>query len=89
MNENTGNVDVEFTLKANYKTKPITVFGSYTARKIIDTQTLSILFYNKLFDSHYKQVIKLGVASIKIELKEETVEIKIKANRVEKSVIFC
>ena len=78
VNENEGNVDVEFTLKADYKIKPIILFGSYTANKMFDTQTLSTLLYNEFYDSHYKQVLNIGLVSIKVGLKEEIVEIKIK-----------
>lgn len=78
VNENEDYVDVEFTLKADYKTKPVVLFGSYSASRIIDTQTLSTLLYNKFHDSHYKQVLKSGVAKITIGLKEGTVEIEIK-----------
>ena len=77
-NENDSNIDVEFTLKADYKTKHIFLFGSYTANKMINTQTLSTLLYNKFHDSHYKQVLKIGFAIVKVRLKEETVEIKLK-----------
>lgn len=78
VNESEAKVDVEFTLKADYKTKPVVLFGSYSANKIIDTQSLSTLLYNKFYDSHYKQVLKNGDTSINVGLKEETVEIKIK-----------
>jgi hypothetical protein len=78
VNENTGSVDVEFTLKADYKTKPVVLFGSYSANKIIETQTLSTLLYNKFHDSHYKQVLKNGVANINIGLNEGTIQIEIK-----------
>jgi hypothetical protein len=76
--ENGSSVDVEFTLKADYKTKPVVLFGSYSANKIIDTETLSTLLYNKFHDSHYKQVLKNGVAKINVGLKEGRVEIEIK-----------
>lgn len=78
VNENDGSVDIEFTLKADYKTKPVVLFGSYSANKIIDTETLSTLLYNKFHDSHYKQILKNGVAKINVGLKEGTVEIEIK-----------
>ena len=78
VNDNGGSVELEFTLKANYKTKPVVLFGFYSANRIIDTQTLSILLYNKFHDSHYKQVLKNGVAKINVGLKEGTVEIEIK-----------
>jgi hypothetical protein len=68
-NENNGTVEVEFTLKADYKTKPIVLFGSYTANKMIDNETLSVLLYNNFNDSHYKQVVKEGFASIKVGMK--------------------
>jgi uncharacterized membrane protein len=78
VNENDGSIDIGFTLKADYKTKPIVLFGYYSANKIIDTETLSILLYNKIHDSHYKQILKNGVTKINVRLKEGTVEIKIK-----------
>jgi|GEM_PF-4692708 hypothetical protein len=78
--EEEGKVNVEFSLKADYKTKPVVLFGSYSANDIIDTETLSTLIYNKFYDSHYKKVLKHGAAIIKVGLKEGTVEIKIKAN---------
>lgn len=78
VNENDNSVDIEFTLKADYKTKPVVLFGSYSATKIIDTETLSTLLYNKFHDSDYKQILKNGVVKINIGLKEGTVEIKIK-----------
>lgn len=77
-NEGDGKVNVEFTLKADYKTNPIMLFGSYTAIDLIDTETLSTLLYNKFNDSHYKNVLKQGVSTIKVGLKEGPVEIKIK-----------
>lgn len=77
VNENDGFVDIEFTLKADYKTKPIVLFGSYSANTLIDTETLSTLLYNKFHDSHYKQILKNGVAKLNVGLKEETVEIEI------------
>lgn len=78
VNENDNSVDIEFTLKADYKTKPVVLFGSYSVTKIIDTETLSTLLYNKFHDSDYKQILKNGVVKINIGLKEGTVEIKIK-----------
>ena len=78
VNENGGSVDVEFTLKADYKTKPVVLFGFYSANRIIDNQTLSTLLYNKFHDSHYTQVLKNGVAKINVGLKEGTVEITMK-----------
>lgn len=78
VNKNKSAIDVKFTLIADYKTKPVTLFGSYSADKIIDTETLSTLLYNKFHDSHYKQILKNGVAKINVGLKEGTVEIEIK-----------
>lgn len=78
VNESEGSVEVEFTLKANYKTKPIVLFGSYSTNRIIDTRTLSTLLYNKLHDSHYKKVLKSGIAKLNVGLKERIVEIEIK-----------
>ena len=78
VNENGGSVNVEFTLKADYKTKPVLLFGFYSANRIIDTQTLSTLLYSKFHNSHYKQVLKNGVAKINVGLIEGTVEIEIK-----------
>lgn len=78
VNEHDTSVDVEFTLKADYKTKPVVLFGTYSANKIIDTKTLSTLLYNKFHDSHFKKVLKNGVAKINVGLKEGTVEIEIK-----------
>jgi len=77
-NEGEGKVNVEFTLKATYKTNPIMLFGSYTAIDLIDTKTLSILLYNKFYDSHYKNILKQGISTIKIGLKEGEVEIKMR-----------
>jgi hypothetical protein len=77
-NEGEGKVNVKFTLKANYKINPIMLFGSYTAIDLIDTKTLSVLLYNKFNDSHYKNILKQGTSTIKIELKEGEVEIKMR-----------
>ena len=78
VNKSENKVDVEFTLKADYKTRPVILYGSYSAKKIIDNQTLFRLLYDKLYDNHYKQVLKSGLTSIIFELKEETVEVRIK-----------
>lgn len=76
--ENYGSVEVEFTLKADYRTKPVILYGTYSANKMFDTGTLSILLYNKFYDTHYKQILKNGVAKINVGLKDEKVEIEIK-----------
>lgn len=78
VNENEDIVDVKFTLKADYKTKPVILFVTYSANKLIDTQTLSTLLWNKFYDSHYKQVLVRGYTIIEIRLKEGIVELKIK-----------
>lgn len=77
VNKNESSTDVKFTLIADYKTKPVKLIGSYSANKIIDTETLSTLLYNKFHDSHYKKILKNGVAKINVGLKEGTVEIEI------------
>lgn len=78
VNENDGIVNAVFTLKATYKAKPVVLFGSYSANKAIDNQTLSTLLYTKFNDIHYVQVLKSGVAKITVGLKEGTVEIELK-----------
>lgn len=70
-------VDVEFTLKADYKTKPIILFGYYSANSIIDTQTLFNLLYNRFYDYNYMQLLKNGTVKIKVGLKGGWVEIEI------------
>ncbi len=77
VNKNGISIDVKFTLIADYKTKPVKLIGFYSANKIIDTETLSTLLYNKFYDSHYKQILKNGVAKINIRLKERMVELEI------------
>lgn len=79
LNEIEGYVDVQFTLKADYETKPVVLFGSYSVNnRIIRHPNSFHSSYNKFHDLHYKQVLKNGFAKINVDLKEGTVEIEIK-----------
>lgn len=75
--EENGKFHVSFVLKANYKTKPVLLYGSYTTTEVIDSKTLSILLYDKFKDHHYKKILKQGFTNIKVDLKTGPIEIVI------------
>lgn len=71
----TGDSFVHFDILAKYKGSQISIRASYTAKNIVDIETLSALLWTKINSTHYKKLNEQDFFTIDIKLKNETIEL--------------
>jgi hypothetical protein len=71
----TGEFNIIFTILAKYKTNQISIWASYTSKKILDQYILSKHVSKKVKQVHYDKILKDGYASIEIKLNDEVIEL--------------
>jgi hypothetical protein len=70
-----GELNIIFTILANYKTNRISIWACYTSKKIIDQDILSKHISKKIKQIHYDKMLKDGCVLIEIKLKDEVIEL--------------
>ena len=75
-----GEFNVHFEILAKHKGRSVSIWACYTSKNIIELETLSLLLYIELKETHYKKTLEQGFDTLDFKLKDERVELLLMQN---------